>query len=209
MGCGTVQLDFQLPLRFDLKYQAEAGEPMKHDKAAVTADDGERDLPPGYRRPVILHRAILGSVERMLGVLCEHYGGKWPFWLSPRQCMVVPVSDDAFAYASYVKDYLYSRGFHAEVNLSDKTMNKKIREAQIDRYNYILVVGREEENAMTVNVRLRGQKRPVGTKGVQELADEFEELNSPGALASQSHCLIFAVLPRPILQQLLHSFRVA
>merc|ERR1711879_215303 len=76
----------------------------------------------------------------------------------------------------------YSRGYHVEVNLSDKTMNKKIREAQIDQYNYILVVGRDEEDAMSVNVRLRGQKRPVGTKGVLELANEWEEMNNPGAL---------------------------
>jgi len=183
--CGTVQLDFQLPIRFDLRYQTEVGESTQPD-STISVPEGERDLPAGFERPVILHRAILGSVERMLGVLCEHYAGRWPFWLSPRQVMVVPVSADAFEYASYVKEFLYAKGYHAEVNLSDRTMNKKIREAQIDQFNYILVVGLEEENNMTVNIRLRGQKKPVGTKGLQELADEFEEMNNPGALRSKA-----------------------
>merc|ERR1712176_1080610 len=155
----------------------------KHYNTVLIFVGDETELPPGYRRPVILHRAILGSVERMLGVLCEHYAGKWPFWLSPRQCMVVPVSADAREYARFVKDTLHGKGYHADVDFSDKTMNKKIREATIEQYNYILVVGQEEEDNMTVNVRLRGQKKPVGTRSLQELLNEFEEMNSPGALA--------------------------
>jgi threonyl-tRNA synthetase len=183
--CGTVQLDFQLPLRFNLRYQSEKGEAAPEPKedsskeGPVEGEAGAEALPPGYERPVILHRAILGSVERMLGVLCEHYGGKWPFWLSPRQCTVVPVSADAFEYATFVKDQLHNRGFHAEVNLSPATMNKKIREAQLAGFNYILVVGKEEEETLSANVRVRGQKKPVGTKALLELMDEFDLENSP------------------------------
>lgn len=180
--CGTIQLDFQLPIRFNLKYQTEKGateEPAEKPQADGTE---EPTLPPGYSRPVIVHRAILGSVERMLGVLCEHYGGKWPLWLSPRQCMVVPVSDDAFEYAKYVKETLHSRGFHVEVNLGDGTLNKKVREAQVAQFNYILVVGQQEEDEGAVNVRARGQKRPLGTKSLQEFIEQLEEENNPRAL---------------------------
>lgn len=192
--CGTVQLDFQLPLRFNLRYQAEGGssasdapvEPAAPDAASASDSASDSDaastLPPGYARPVILHRAILGSVERMIGVLCEHYGGKWPFWLSPRQCMVVPVSAEAVEYATYVKETLHSRGFHVEVDLGTNTLNKKVREAQVAQFNYILVVGNEEEQNTSVNVRVRGEKRPIGTKSLAELIAELEEANNPKGL---------------------------
>ncbi|CAJ1363787.1 unnamed protein product [Effrenium voratum] len=180
--CGTIQLDFQLPLRFNLRYQTEKALEEKESVDSAETGDEAAALPAGYARPVILHRAILGSVERMLGVLCEHYGGKWPFWLSPRQCMVVPVSDDAFEYAKYVKDALHARGFHVEVNLGDGTLNKKVREAQVAQFNYILVVGKEEEEKMAVNVRVRGQKRPLGTKGLQEFLEQLQDENTPRAL---------------------------
>eukprot|EP00931_Biecheleriopsis_adriatica_P100687 TRINITY_DN75945_c0_g1_i1.p1 TRINITY_DN75945_c0_g1~~TRINITY_DN75945_c0_g1_i1.p1 ORF type:complete len:864 (-),score=160.53 TRINITY_DN75945_c0_g1_i1:96-2621(-) len=181
--CGTVQLDFQLPLRFNLRYQAEstAQETGTQETSSSEPDDAQA-LPPGYARPVILHRAILGSVERMIGVLTEHFGGKWPFWLSPRQCMVVPVSEDAFEYARYVKDALHSRGFHVEANFGDATMNKKIREAQVAQYNYILVLGEKEEQSMSVNVRARGKKQPLGTKTLAEFIDQIEDENQPRAL---------------------------
>jgi len=130
-----------------------------------------------------VHRAILGSVERMAGVLCEHYAGKWPFWLSPRQCMVVPVSADAFEYARYVRDTLHSRGFHADAMLGDGTLKKKVREAQVAQWNYIMVVGDSEEKDMTVNLRVRGQVKPVGTRGLAELLEQLEEENQPRALA--------------------------
>jgi len=196
--CGTVQLDFQLPLRFNLKYQtvrqgaenmedsaapADAeGETSEADPEGGAASDAEPVLQPGYARPVILHRAILGSVERMTGVLAEHFAGKWPFWLSPRQCMVVPVSEDAREYASYVREALHSRGLHAEVNLGDGTLNKKVREAQVAQFNYILVVGKEEEEKMTVNLRQRGEKQPLGERPLAELVEQLEEENRPRAL---------------------------
>lgn len=133
--CATIQLDFQLPIRFNLSYINEAGEKT---------------------RPVIIHRAILGSVERMIAILTESYAGKWPFWLSPRQVMVIPVGPPFYAYADKVKDLLYDAGFICEVDtdLGD-TMNKKIRNAQLAQYNFILVVGEREQTAETVNVRTR------------------------------------------------------
>eukprot|EP00929_Paragymnodinium_shiwhaense_P044179 TRINITY_DN2266_c0_g1_i1.p1 TRINITY_DN2266_c0_g1~~TRINITY_DN2266_c0_g1_i1.p1 ORF type:complete len:923 (-),score=247.56 TRINITY_DN2266_c0_g1_i1:189-2903(-) len=185
--CGTIQLDFQLPLRFNLRYQSEAvgdAEAAAAAPAPAATGDGsaEAALPPGYSRPVILHRAILGSVERMVGVLAEHFGGKWPFWLSPRQCMVVPVSDDAFGYAKYVRDTLHSHGFHAEADLSKKRMQKKVREAQVDQWNYIMVVGKEEEERTCVNLRMRGETKPVGERDLAELIAELEAENTPLSL---------------------------
>jgi len=186
--CGTIQLDFQLPLRFNLRYQSAEGTQAaaKDAEASEPGEEGkkqEADLPPGFARPVILHRAILGSVERMTGVLCEHFAGKWPFWLSPRQCMVVPVSEDAFEYARYVRDTLHSRGFHADANLGDGTLKKKVREAQVAQWNYIMVVGKSEEEKVSVNLRMRGQAKPVGERGLAELIEQLEEENQPRALS--------------------------
>lgn len=138
--CGTIQLDFQLPQRFKLGYVTESGE-KKH--------------------PVIIHRAILGSVERQLAILTENYGGKWPFWLSPRQAMVIPVSnkDDLKCYAEDVCKQLHEIGFMVEVDLdSGDMLNKKIRNAQLAQFNFILVVGANEMTAKTVNVRTRDNK---------------------------------------------------
>lgn len=187
--CGTVQLDFQLPLRFNLRYQTEGAQAEAEPAAAQEdgAGGGEEAgsppaLGPGYARPVILHRAILGSIERMTGVLCEHFAGKWPFWLSPRQVMVVPVSEDAFEYARYVRDAMHARGLHAEANLGDERLNKKVREAQVAQWNYIVVVGKEEEEKLSVNVRVRGQEKPIGERGLAELIEQLEDENRPRAL---------------------------
>lgn len=136
--CATIQLDFQLPNRFDLHYVSESGE---------------------KKRPVIIHRAILGSVERMIAILTESYGGKWPFWLSPRQCMVVPVAPPFDDYAKSVKKQLYEAGFEADYDVDPgDTMNKKIRNAQLEQYNFIFVVGEKEKTNNTVNVRTRDNK---------------------------------------------------
>ncbi|XP_068984284.1 threonine--tRNA ligase 1, cytoplasmic isoform X1 [Bombus flavifrons] len=133
--CATIQLDFQLPIRFNLSYINESGE---------------------RTRPVIIHRAILGSVERMIAILTESYAGKWPFWLSPRQVMVIPVSSQFDEYAEQVKDKLWNSGIMVEIDTdSSDTLNKKIRNAQLAQFNFILVVGEKELNAGTVNVRTR------------------------------------------------------
>ncbi|KAH9773421.1 threonine--tRNA ligase 1 [Citrus sinensis] len=122
--CATLQLDFQLPDRFNLGYSAE-------DEAKT-------------ERPVMIHRAILGSVERMFAILLEHYKGKWPFWLSPRQAIVCPVSEKSQPYALQVRDHIYRAGYYVDVDTTDRKIQKKVREAQLAQYNFILVVGEEE-----------------------------------------------------------------
>lgn len=140
--CATVQLDFVQPMRFDLKYQAPQ---------VAGAPEGV----PNEERPVMVHRAVLGSVERMIAILIEHYAGKWPFFLSPRQAMVVPVSPAFEEYANKVKAQVHAAGYFIDVDMSHRTLNKMVREAQLAQYNFILVVGGEEEKNETVNVRTR------------------------------------------------------
>ncbi|KAL1512865.1 hypothetical protein ABEB36_002377 [Hypothenemus hampei] len=133
--CATIQLDFQLPIAFKLSFVSESGE---------------------KRRPVIIHRAVLGSVERMVAILTESYGGKWPFWLSPRQVMVVPVGPTYDSYAEDVKQKLFDAGFMTEVDVDHgDSLNKKIRNAQLAQFNFILVVGEKEKTSNTANVRTR------------------------------------------------------
>ncbi|KAK6931086.1 TGS protein [Dillenia turbinata] len=123
---GNSSLDFQLPTRFNLSFSAE--------------DEAKRE------RPVMIHRAVLGSVERMLAILLEHFKGKWPFWLSPRQAIVCPVSEKSQPYALQVQEKIHRAGYHVDVDTTDRKIQKKVREAQLAQYNYILVVGEEEAN---------------------------------------------------------------
>ena len=135
--CATIQLDFQLPERFDLTYNPS-------------------EVQPGKKfRPVIIHRAILGSVERMMAILTESFGGRWPFWLSPRQIGIVPVAVAHYAYAEELRKAFHDAGFYVEVDLSDATLPKKVRNAELMHYNFIIVVGSEEMDSRTVNVRNR------------------------------------------------------
>ncbi len=138
--CATIQLDFQLPIRFDLEYRAPA-----KDTSAETSSELER--------PVIIHRAILGSIERCLAVLTESYGGDWPFWISPRQAIVVPVSHANDEYALKVQKALHDSGFHVESDCGDQTFNKRIRNAETNKHTFILVVGNKEAEDGTINVR--------------------------------------------------------
>jgi len=145
--CATIQLDFQLPERFNLKYRGP-------DDAA------NPDRPPS--RPVMIHRAILGSLERFIAIITEHFGGKWPFWLSPRQVLVIPVTALFKEYASEVQSKLSSLGFWADVDNGENTLPKKIRNGEIAQYNFILVVGEVEFAGRSVNVRNRddvGEKK--------------------------------------------------
>jgi threonyl-tRNA synthetase len=153
--CATIQLDFQLPKRFDLAY--------------VSDDSLDRE----ERRPVMIHRAILGSVERMTAILCEHTGGKWPLWLSPRQVVVVPISDTKHGdYANEVRDRIIDAGFFCDADNSGKTMQKKVRESQLACYNYILVVGDTEQEEGTVNVRTR-DNTVHGTRSIDAFVEEL------------------------------------
>ncbi|KAH9170510.1 hypothetical protein EDB89DRAFT_1977728 [Lactarius sanguifluus] len=144
--CATIQLDFQLPERFNLKYRS-AEEAVNPDK------------PPS--RPVIIHRAILGSMERFIAIITEHFAGKWPFWLSPRQVLVIPVAVPYKEYASEVAAKLTENGIFTDVDNGADTLPKKIRNGEIAQYNIILVVGQEELDSRSVNVRNRDD---VGTK---------------------------------------------
>ncbi|KAG7815947.1 hypothetical protein KL942_004587 [Ogataea angusta] len=134
--CATIQLDFQLPNRFELEFRG------KDDSAEV-------------QRPVMIHRAILGSIERMTAILTEHFAGKWPFWLSPRQILVVPVGVRYFDYAQEVQKLLQTEGFYADVDLSGNTLQKKVRTGQTQKYNFIFIVGEQEQNEKAVNIRNR------------------------------------------------------
>ncbi|XP_054895836.1 threonine--tRNA ligase 1, cytoplasmic [Poeciliopsis prolifica] len=156
--CATIQLDFQLPIRFNLSFVGNDG------------DD--------HKRPVIIHRAILGSVERMIAILTENYGGKWPLWLSPGQVMVVPVGPTCEEYAEKVKQEFHNSGFMADVDLDPScTLNKKIRNAQLAQYNFILVVGEKERTSNTVNVRTRDNK-VHGECSVEECINRLKELKA-------------------------------
>ncbi|XP_043194710.1 threonine--tRNA ligase 1, cytoplasmic-like isoform X1 [Amphibalanus amphitrite] len=153
--CATIQLDFQMPIRFNLNYISESGE---------------------KKRPVIIHRAVLGSVERMIAILTESYGGKWPFWLSPRQAAVVPVGPAYDAYAEQVRDQVHAAGFCCDADLdAGDTMNKKIRNAQLAQYNFIFVVGEKEQSNGTVNVRTRDNK-VHGEHPVSHVVERFKHL---------------------------------
>jgi len=153
--CATIQLDFQLPLRFNLNY---------------TGDDGEK------KRPVMVHRALLGSIERSIAVLTESFGGKWPFWLSPRQAILIPVATPFDDYAKKVSEMIFDAGFLCEVDTDPgDTMNKKIRNAQLAQYNFILVVGERERSSETVNVRTRDNK-VHGERTIAQVIERFQLL---------------------------------
>ncbi|KDQ13759.1 hypothetical protein BOTBODRAFT_44972 [Botryobasidium botryosum FD-172 SS1] len=162
--CGTIQLDFQLPERFNLKYRGPEGH-----------DDPEKAM----SRPVVVHRAILGSMERFMAIITEHFGGKWPFWISPRQVLIVPVSLTYKEYASEVATKLWDAGIFVDVDNGPDTLPKKIRNGEIAQYNFILVVGQEELDARAVNVRNRDD---VGTKAKTEMIALDEVLKKLVAL---------------------------
>jgi len=106
-------------------------------------------------RPVMVHRAILGSVERMTAILTEHFAGKWPFWLSPRQVLVIPISHTFDDYATTVQSRMHDAGLYVDVDVGPDTLNKKIRTGQLHQYNFIIVLGIEEQTNHSVNIRNR------------------------------------------------------
>ncbi|KAM0755040.1 tars protein [Meredithblackwellia eburnea MCA 4105] len=148
--CATIQLDYQLPQRFDLSYRSAEGASSGEDHRV---------------KPVMIHRAILGSLERFIAILIEHFGGKWPFWLSPRQIIIVPVAAAHKEYAAKVQKRLFDAGFFVDVDNTDNTLPKKIRNGEIAQYNFIFVVGSEEVDGESVNVRNRDD---AGQKGKAE-----------------------------------------
>ncbi|TYJ55343.1 threonine-tRNA ligase [Cryptococcus floricola] len=149
--CGTIQLDFNLPERFDLKYHS-----------ATQSAEGAQ-----FARPVMIHRAILGSLERFIAIITESSGGKWPLWLSPRQVVVIPVAKPYVEYAQKVAKTFGDAGLFAEVDMTDNTLNKKIRNGQTAQWNFIIVVGEEELKANAVNIRNRDDE----VQGREETVD--------------------------------------
>ncbi len=141
--CGTFQLDLQMPKRFKLVY---------------TGSDGKEHT------PVVLHRTIVGSLERFIGVMLEHYKGALPLWLSPVQVRVIPLSDEHIKYARGVLDSLAAGGVRVEGDFDSGTMGAKIRNAQLQKVPYMLVVGKKEEDSKTVAVRTRAGEQTFGVK---------------------------------------------
>ena len=133
----TVQFDFNLPARFELEYVGE---------------DGER------HQPVMVHRALFGSVERFFGVLIEHYAGAFPLWLAPVQIGLVPISEKHTAYAQRLEAELKAAGLRVETDARNEKMNAKIRDFALHKTPYILVFGDREESAGTINVRTRSKQ---------------------------------------------------
>jgi len=135
--CATIQLDYMMPERFDLKY--------------VGADNAEH-------RPVVIHRAIFGSIERFIAILIEHFAGALPIWLSPIQAIVLPIADRHLEYARSVESRLKTEGLRAEIDERQEKINYKIREAQLQKIPYMLVVGDREvaESAVAVRSRAKG-----------------------------------------------------
>jgi len=139
------------------KLVVRSAPPAEPDSSAVKKDEGHyrRELTPGCARPVMIHRAIYGSFERFIAILCEHFGGKWPFWLSPRQILIVPVMSAANDYCEELQREFRSHRFHADIDISGNTMQKKIRTGQLAQYNFIMVVGAQEKESRSVNIRNR------------------------------------------------------
>ena len=146
--CGTIQLDFQMPQRFDLEYVGEDGH--KH-------------------RPIMIHRVVFGSIERFIGILIEHYAGKFPVWLAPEQIKVLPVTDRAAEYAEQLVSQFKALGLRASADLRKEKIGRKILDAELEKVPYKLVVGDKEVEEGTVSVRRRGE----GDIGAMPKADFF------------------------------------
>jgi len=149
--CGTIQLDFQMPEKFDLSYVGEDGQ--KH-------------------RPAVIHRVIYGSIERFMAVLIEHFAGAFPVWLSPQQVTVLPITEKFHQYAKDVTARLWTAGVRVEADLRNEKVGYKIREAQMQKVPYMLVVGEKEESAGAVAVR----ERSSGEVGTMKIEDFIEKI---------------------------------
>jgi threonyl-tRNA synthetase len=149
--CGTCQLDFFMPERFGLSYTA--------------ADNSER-------APVMIHRALLGSIERFLGILVEHYGGEFPTWLAPVQARILPIADRHADYAAEVERELRSRAVRCELDARTESVGKKIRDAELAKVPYMLVIGDKEREQSAVSLRRHGE----GDLGLMPLGDAAEKI---------------------------------
>lgn len=150
----TIQLDFQLPTRFDLSYTDEHGE---------------------SQRPVIVHRALLGSLERFFAILCEHTAGKWPLWLSPRQVVVCSVSAQHAERAREVHRALVAAGIHADLECGDEPLGRRLRRVRPMRHNYTVVIGDAEVESGAVTPKARGAEEGASVPLAQFIADLHAE----------------------------------
>ena len=155
--CGTIQLDFQMPERFELTYVDE---------------DGEK------KQPVMSHRALMGSMERFFGILVEHFAGRFPLWLAPVQVKVLPISEKFQDYAVKVTEELKANGIRAEFDERNEKIGKKIRDAQLNRINYMIIVGEKEENDKVISVRNRDGEERSALELDDFLAELKEEIAS-------------------------------
>ncbi|MBA4494514.1 threonine--tRNA ligase [Paenactinomyces guangxiensis] len=151
--CATIQLDFQMPEKFDLSYVGE---------------DNER------HPPVVIHRAVFGSIDRFIGVMAEHYGGAFPLWLAPVQAKVIPISRTFYDHAGKVVDQMKEAGIRAEMDARDEKVGYKIRTAEVQKVPYMIVIGEKEVQAGTVNVRMRGSKEQE-SKPIDDLIAEMKK----------------------------------
>ncbi|MGF7143260.1 threonyl-tRNA synthetase [Anaerotaenia torta] len=147
--CGTIQLDFQLPQRFEIEY--------------IGADGGRH-------RPIMIHRVVFGSLERFIGILIEHYAGRFPFWLAPVQVRVLPISEKFLGYGGEVLSRLKERGIRCELDQRDEKIGFKIREAQLEKVPYMIILGQKEEESGKVSVRSRDQK-DMGMLSLEEFLE--------------------------------------
>lgn len=150
--CGTIQLDFQLPQRFDIKYIGKDGE---------------------EHRPIMIHRVVFGSIERFIGILIEHFAGKFPLWLAPVQVKLLPIADRFAGYAEQVTEQLKAAGIRCEIDYRAEKIGYKIREAQLDKVPYMVIVGQKEQEEELVAVR----KRDGGDMGSMDVAEFLKVLN--------------------------------
>jgi threonyl-tRNA synthetase len=151
--CATVQLDFQMPERFDMTY--------------IGQDNQEH-------RPVMIHRTVFGSLERFMGILIEHYAGAFPSWLAPVQVSVLPIADRHNDYCQRVKETLANRGIRAQVDSRSKKINYKIRDAQLNKVPYMMVVGDKEVEEEKIALRTRNEK-DLGAITLDSFIDVFEK----------------------------------
>ncbi|WP_213157028.1 threonine--tRNA ligase [Parachlamydia sp. AcF125] len=163
--CGTIQLDMALPEKFTLEY---------------TAEDGSR------QRPVMIHRAIFGSIERFFGILIEHFSGRFPLWISPLQVRLIPVADRHVEYARTLRKQFKEAGFHCDIDESNESVSKKVRNAQLSQINYMLTVGDQELQNQTINLRTRENAVYGEIKPAALIASMLEEKRTR-ALISPYH----------------------
>jgi threonyl-tRNA synthetase len=159
--CGTVQLDYQLPHNFGLTYQAQ---------------DGSLEM------PVVIHRAIYGSLERFIGIIIENFKGAFPFWLSPYQVGIVPIRVEHNEYAKKVADLLYENGVDVEADYSDNNMKEKIKKFKNYKDPYIIVLGDKEAAENTVSINVRGSNKQIQNVPLDKFVEMCKKMNSEHTL---------------------------